>query len=63
MANKEIIRAKCDEVSDRKRTLTDNYDELEKQIQTHIVPIIHDIGDFDLKKIYDQMIYLQKELF
>ncbi len=63
LANKEIIRAKCDEVSDRKRTLTDNYDELEKQIQTHIVPIIHDIGDFDLKKIYDQMIYLQKELF
>lgn len=63
LANKEIIRAKCDEVSDRQRTLADNYDELEKQIQTHIIPVINDIGDFDLKAIYDQMIALQKELF
>lgn len=63
LANKEIIRAKCDEVSDRKRTLADNYDDLEKQIQTHIIPVINDIWEFDLKKIYDQMIALQKELF
>lgn len=63
LANKEIIKAKCDEVSDRERTLANSYDELEKQIQTHIIPVINDIGEFDLKKIYDQMIALQKELF
>lgn len=63
LANKEIIRAKCDEVSDRERTLADNYDDLKKQIQTHIIPVINNIWDFDLKKIYDQMMALQKELF
>jgi predicted nucleotidyltransferase component of viral defense system len=63
LANKEIIKAKCDEVSDRERTLADNYDDLEKQIQTHIIPVTNDIWEFDLKKIYDQMIDLQKELF
>lgn len=63
LANKEIIKAKCDEVSDRQRTLENNYDELKKQIETHIIPVINDIGDFDLKRIYDQMITLQKELF
>ena len=63
LANKEIIRAKCDEVSDRKRTLHDKYDELEKQIQTHLIPVANDLYEFNLREIYDKMIELQKELF
>lgn len=63
LANREIIKAKCDEISERKRTLADNYDELERQITTHLIPVINDIGNFNLKAIYDQIRKLQKELF
>ena len=63
LANKEIIKAKCDEVSERKWTLHDNYDELEKQIKKYLIPVANDLYDFDLQNIYDQMIQLQKELY
>jgi len=61
--HKEIIIAKCDEVSERKRSLNGQYDNLEKQITTHLIPVIDDIGNFDLKTIYEQIERLQKELF
>lgn len=63
LANKEIIKAKCDEVSDRERTSQNQYEELERQIQTHLLPVANNLYGFNLKDIYDKMINLQKELF
>lgn len=63
LAHKDIIKAKCDEVSDRKRTLHDNYDELQKQIHTDLLPVATTLYNFDLNDIYEKMIALQKELF
>ena len=63
LAHPDIIKAKCNEVSDRKRTLHDNYDELEKQIKRHLYPVAHDLYGFNLQEIYDQMIQLQKRLY
>ena len=39
------------------------YEELEKQIQTDLLPVVNDLYNFDLKDIYDKMLNLQKELF
>lgn len=62
-SNKEIIKDKCDEVSDRNRTFLDNYNKLEKQIQTDLIPVLKNIWTFKLKDIYDQILSLYKELF
>ena len=63
LANKEIIKAKCDEVNDMELLLHKQYEELEKQIQTDLLPVVNDLYNFDLKDIYDKMLNLQKELF
>lgn len=62
-AHKDIIGAKCDEVRDRKRTLEDNYDELQKQIDLYLSPVANDLYDFNLRDIYNKMIALKAELF
>jgi len=63
LANTDIIKAKCDEVSDRQRALHDNYNNLEKQIKKYLHPVVNDLYSFDLQQIYDQIIQLQQELY
>ena len=61
-ANKEIIAKKCLEITELKRTSFWNYEELEHQIETELKPVLQKESNFDLKKIYNQIMELQKEM-
>lgn len=61
-ANKDVIVKKCEEISELKRTSFWSYEELNKQIDSELKPVLQKESNFDLKAIYDEIILLQKEI-
>ena len=61
-ANKDVIIKKCLEITDLQRTSFWNYDELENQIDTELNPVLQKENNFDLKKIYNEIVALKDDI-